>query len=384
RADNRLRFGSIVSSPRPASGSPMTPWTTTSLPSSSTPAASQPRTLGNSSARRPPPRRLQTSCWFNAAAFTCTRAQPSGGNGFRTSPTLRPVSGSLESKDVTLTASMKPTVRRPQAGTRRRRAARHQLSYPDLYRLAPGRHLTCWKDAPSMMCVRSGDPRPDIAGTRSRIGCRKAGHYLEDLLTALRLRPRTQAAGVVAIATVLALSGCASKKSTTATSPTSAAPSAAASAAPSTAAAPSAAASSAADPASLLPAAIKTAGALNIAPDASYAPNEYFDTDGKTIIGLDVDLGNAIAAKLGLKANFQNVTFAAIIPALAASKYDLSLSSFTDTKAREATVDFVDYFNAGESLMVLAGNPKGVTGPDLSLCGLTIAVEKGTTEESEI
>jgi polar amino acid transport system substrate-binding protein len=139
-----------------------------------------------------------------------------------------------------------------------------------------------------------------------------------------------------------------------------------------------------ADPASLVPAAIKTAGVLNIATDASYAPNEYFDTDGKTIIGLDVDLGDAIAAKLGLKANFQNVTFDAIIPALAAGKYDLSLSSFTDTKAREATVDFVDYFNAGESLMVLAGNPKGVTGPDLSLCGLTIAVEKGTTEESEI
>ncbi|HEY3925684.1 MAG TPA: ABC transporter substrate-binding protein [Acidothermaceae bacterium] len=218
-------------------------------------------------------------------------------------------------------------------------------------------------------------------------------------MTLLRLRPRTQAAGVVAIAAALALSACSSSKSTAGSSPSSAAPpaatTAAASAAPSTAAsaAPSTAASAAAsspagsaaaDPASLVPASIKTAGVLNIATDASYAPNEYFDTDGKTIIGLDVDLGNAIAAKLGLKANFQNVTFDAIIPALAAGKYDLSLSSFTDTKAREATVDFVDYFNAGESLMVLAGNPKGVTGPDLSLCGLTIAVEKGTTEESEI
>jgi polar amino acid transport system substrate-binding protein len=189
------------------------------------------------------------------------------------------------------------------------------------------------------------------------------------------------------MAAVLALSACSSSKSTTATTPSSAAPPAATTATPSAAAssaAPSAAGSSAADPASLLPAAIKSAGVLNIATDASYAPNEYFDTDGKTIIGLDVDLGNAIAAKLGLKAHFQNVTFSAIIPALAAAKYDLSLSSFTDTKAREATVDFVDYFNAGESLMVLAGNPKGVTGPDLSLCGLTIAVEKGTTEESEI
>ena len=215
-------------------------------------------------------------------------------------------------------------------------------------------------------------------------------------MTPLHLRPRTQAAGVLAIAAVLALSGCASsKKTSTASSSTPAASTPAAAAASSPAAAasspaaaaassPAAAASSAVDPASLLPAAIKAAGVLNIATDASYAPNEYFDTDGKTIIGFDVDLGNAIAAKLGLKANFQNVTFDAIIPALAAGKYDLSLSSFTDTKAREATVDFVDYFNAGESLMVLAGNPKGVTGPDLSLCGLTVAVEKGTTEESEI
>ena len=184
-------------------------------------------------------------------------------------------------------------------------------------------------------------------------------------MTPLRLRPRTQAAGIVAIAAALVLSGCASKKSTAATSPTSAA-------------------AAAGDPASLVPAAIKTAGVLNIASDASYAPNEFFDTDGKTIIGMDVDLGKAIAAKLGLKANFQNVTFDNIIPGLAGGKYDLGMSSFTDTKEREKTVDFVTYFSAGESLIVPKGNPKKVTGPDLSLCGLTIAVEKGTTEESEV
>jgi polar amino acid transport system substrate-binding protein len=182
---------------------------------------------------------------------------------------------------------------------------------------------------------------------------------------------------------MLALSGCSSKKSSTA-APTTSAPAAATTTAAAGASSAAAGASSAADPASLLPAAIKSAGVLTIATDASYAPNEYFDTDGKTIIGFDIDLGNAIAAKLGLKANFSNVTFSAIIPALAAAKYDLSLSSFTDTKEREATVDFVTYFNAGESLMVAAGNPKGVTGPDLTLCGLTVAVEKGTTEESEL
>jgi polar amino acid transport system substrate-binding protein len=134
----------------------------------------------------------------------------------------------------------------------------------------------------------------------------------------------------------------------------------------------------------MLPASIKSAGTINIATDASYAPNEFFDTDGKTIIGMDVDLGNAIAQKLGVKANFQNVTFDNIIPGLAGGKYDLGMSSFTDTKEREKTVDFVTYFSAGESLIVAKGNPKGVTGPDLTLCGLTVAVEKGTTEESEV
>jgi len=203
-------------------------------------------------------------------------------------------------------------------------------------------------------------------------------------VTPLRLRPRTQAAGILAIAAALALSACASSKSTSGSSPTSSAPATAPSTAASAAASPTAAGSSAADPASLVPASIKSAGTLTIATDASYAPNEYFDTDGKTIIGLDVDLGNAIAAKLGLKANFQNVTFDAIIPALAADKYNIGMSSFTDTKKREATVDFVTYFSAGENLFVPKGNPKNVTGPDLSVCGLTIAVEKGTTEESEI
>jgi polar amino acid transport system substrate-binding protein len=223
-------------------------------------------------------------------------------------------------------------------------------------------------------------------------------------VTSLRLRRPVYATGAVAIAAVLALAGCSSSSSSTssgsasaaapAASTPAAAPSAASSAAaPASAPAGSTAGSAAASPASSgpdsaltadLPDSVKSSGTLNIASDASYAPNEFFDTDGKTIIGMDADLGKAIAAKLGLKANFENVTFDSIIPGMAGGKYDLGMSSFTDTKAREATVDFVTYFNAGETLFVQAGNPSKVTGPDLSLCGLTIAVEKGTTEESEV
>lgn len=180
--------------------------------------------------------------------------------------------------------------------------------------------------------------------------------------------PRSRSRAIVAASTLvvagLLASGCASTKSS--------------------AAAPSAGGASAtqADPKSLVPAALKASGKINIATDATYAPNEYVDTDGKTIIGMDIDLGNEVAKRLGLTATFQNVTFDAIIPGMVANKYDMSLSSFTDTKAREGAVDFVTYLNAGTSMMVKKGNPETLSLADLSLCGKTVSVEKGTTQES--
>ena len=127
---------------------------------------------------------------------------------------------------------------------------------------------------------------------------------------------------------------------------------------------------------------IKKAGKLTIATDASYAPNEFIE-NGK-IVGFDVDLGNAIAKKIGVTANFQNAGFDSIIPALKSKKYDISLSSFTDSKEREGTVDFVTYYSAGTSLQVKAGNPMKLSPDDLSLCGTKVATEKGTTQEGDV
>lgn len=141
-------------------------------------------------------------------------------------------------------------------------------------------------------------------------------------------------------------------------------------------------ASTGGSPKSLVPAAIAAKGTLTVAADASYAPNEFFAADGKTIIGMDADLAKALGTELGLNVTLQNVTFDSIIPGMAAGKYDLGMSSFTDTKAREQTVDFVTYFTAGSSLMVKAGNPENLSPADLSLCGKTVAVEKGTIQES--
>jgi polar amino acid transport system substrate-binding protein len=127
---------------------------------------------------------------------------------------------------------------------------------------------------------------------------------------------------------------------------------------------------------------MKAKGTLNVATEAQYAPNEFIAPDGHTIIGMDADLMNALGAVMGLKVKLINATFEAIIPGLAAARYDLGASSFTDTKEREKTVDFVDYFQAGISFYSRAANSPGVS-TVAGLCGKTVAVEKGTTEQEE-
>jgi len=131
-----------------------------------------------------------------------------------------------------------------------------------------------------------------------------------------------------------------------------------------------------------VPGSVKADGTLTVAADATYAPNEFIGTDGHTVVGLDADLAKALGQVLGLKVNVINATFATIIPGLASGKYDLGISSFTDTKEREKTVDFVTYFVAGTSFYV-----KSDGGPDIGsladLCGRTVAVEQGTTQQAD-
>jgi len=128
-----------------------------------------------------------------------------------------------------------------------------------------------------------------------------------------------------------------------------------------------------------VPSAIASKGTLVVAADASYAPNEFVAPDGHTVIGMDADLAVTLATVMGLRVNVQNVGFDAIIPGLASGKYDLGMSSFTDTKDREKTVDFVTYFSAGSSFFVKsAGGPNIQTSADL--CGHHVAVETTTVQ----
>ena len=121
---------------------------------------------------------------------------------------------------------------------------------------------------------------------------------------------------------------------------------------------------------------------LVVAADATYAPNEFIGSNGKAVAGMDPDLAKALAAVMGVKVNVVNTTFDGIIPGLAAGKFDVGMSSFTDTKERQKTVDFVTYFQAGTSFYVKASG-----GPTINsladLCGHSVGVERGTTQAAD-
>lgn len=134
--------------------------------------------------------------------------------------------------------------------------------------------------------------------------------------------------------------------------------------------------------AALVPAAIKAKGTLIVATEAQYAPNEFIAPDGHTIIGMDPDIMSALGHVMGLKVQMVNSNFETIIPGLADGRYDVGASSFTDTKEREKTVDFVDYFSAGVSFYAKSSANPGVT-TIADLCGKTVAVEKGTIEQEQ-
>jgi polar amino acid transport system substrate-binding protein len=124
------------------------------------------------------------------------------------------------------------------------------------------------------------------------------------------------------------------------------------------------------------PSSIKSANQLLFCSDITYPPEEFYK--GTTPVGSDIEIGDALAAQMGVKASFQNTGFDGIIPALEGKKCDAIISGMNDTPARRKQVDFTDYLSVGQSFMVKKGNPDHITNI-ASLAGKTVSVEVGTT-----
>jgi polar amino acid transport system substrate-binding protein len=125
-----------------------------------------------------------------------------------------------------------------------------------------------------------------------------------------------------------------------------------------------------------------TPGTLTVGSDTTYPPQEYVDTSTGKYVGFDIDLITAVAQQMGLKVNVVKADFSTIIDSLVAKRFDVVISAVTINSDREKKVNFVPYFNAGESLLVPKGNPKNLTKIE-NACGLNIGVQKGTVEQDD-
>jgi len=129
-----------------------------------------------------------------------------------------------------------------------------------------------------------------------------------------------------------------------------------------------------------LPDAVRKAGVVKIGTEALYPPFESFGEDNKTIVGLDPDMANALGQVLGVKVTLTHTAFDGLLTALDGGRFDLVMAAITDTKARQAKYDFVDYFTTGQAIVVKKGNPEGIKAVT-DLCGKNVSVLTASTQE---
>lgn len=126
-------------------------------------------------------------------------------------------------------------------------------------------------------------------------------------------------------------------------------------------------------------ASVKTvsAGKLIMATNAEFPPYEYHE--GNEIKGIDVEICRAVAEKLGLELQIEDVAFDAIIPEVASGKADLAAAGMTVTEDRKQNMDFSDTYATSIQLILVQENSSIAGKEDLS--GKKIGVQLGTTSD---
>src|SRR6266516_8033905 len=120
-------------------------------------------------------------------------------------------------------------------------------------------------------------------------------------------------------------------------------------------------------------------GSLKFCSDPPFPPMEYKTAAGKAV-GFDIDLANAIAKNWKVKSKFIETGFTGLLPGLAAKRCTIVISGIFITPDRVAQFPAVAYMKTHRALVVQAGNPKRIKGPN-DLAGKTVAVQAGTKYE---
>ena len=123
-----------------------------------------------------------------------------------------------------------------------------------------------------------------------------------------------------------------------------------------------------------------SAGVLKVGVEIGYPPFELFADDGVTPMGLDIDLANAIAGHLGVRAEFEDTAWEGIFSGLDIDKYDVVISAVTINADRMRTMDFsTPYIENWQSIVVKKGSP-AITSVE-GLEGLRVGYQGATTSD---
>lgn len=132
-----------------------------------------------------------------------------------------------------------------------------------------------------------------------------------------------------------------------------------------------------------LPVRIAARGTLVAAIVPNYPPLDLRDPATNALTGFDVDLGNALAAKLGVKMQWQETSFQQMITAMNTGRVDIILSGMSDLASRHEAASFVDYLKSGPQFYTMASRSKDF--PDmLALCGRTVGASRRTSFPHDI
>ena len=181
-----------------------------------------------------------------------------------------------------------------------------------------------------------------------------------------------------ALVAALGLFGCTSSSSSSAASASGS--TSAASASASAASASASAASASADAAGDIK--LVKEGTLIVGTSPDYPPFENLENG--EYVGLDIEIAKALAEKLGLELQFENMVFETIIPAVSAGgKVDIGISGFSNDPEREKEVDFTaSYYIDDQAIAVMKNGEINADNADEKLAHAVIAVQSGTTGES--
>jgi polar amino acid transport system substrate-binding protein len=135
--------------------------------------------------------------------------------------------------------------------------------------------------------------------------------------------------------------------------------------------------------AAALPDRIVARGSLIFGIVPNYPPMEFRDPASNALTGFDVDLGEAVARKLGVKVQWQETAFEQMLPAVGTGRVDAIVSGMSDLASRHDAASFVDYLRSGPQFFALAGRAAEFADMQ-ALCGKAVGASRRTSFPKEI